>query len=199
MVDLLPGHASEKLVDLVITNIGKSPAYDLHLIFDPVPTRTNETTQFKLKDARILNEPTPMFAPGREFRMFFDSAIDRYPSGLPMSFKVMTSYRDSGGRRYNETFTVDFDVRRGAMYTQVHGLHDAVKVLKEISEVLSASAIASNPVEVVQEERAVFMERRAAEAKARRVEYEELKAQMIRPTESDAAGPGDGDRTDSQS
>ncbi|MBE1576678.1 hypothetical protein ACFORH_06565 [Amycolatopsis roodepoortensis] len=195
VVDLLPGNASEKLIDLVVTNIGKSPAYDLHVIFDPAPVRTNETSKFELKDARILNETTPMFAPGREFRMFFDSAPDRYASDLPMSFKVMTTYRDSSFRRYNETFTVDFDVQRGAMYTQVHSLHDAVKVLKDISKVLGASAIARGPIEVVHEERAVFKDRQAVEHKARLAEFEALEARMVRPVERDEIEPGDDDHS----
>jgi hypothetical protein len=180
VVDLLPGQASEKLVDLVVTNIGKSPAYDLRISFDPEPERVDEIAEFKLKDTRILNEPTPMFAPGREFRMFFDSAIDRYGSDFPMSFKVTTAYRDSRGQHFGETATVDFDVRRGAAYTPVHSVHDAVKVLKGISDTLKESAIARRPVEVVHEAREDFADRRTAEAEARRAAHAELESRLIR-------------------
>jgi len=67
-----------------VSAIGSTPALDLTIVFDPPPERAREDTQFKLKDTRLLNEPTPMVAPGREYRMFFDSAPERYvwpPSG----------------------------------------------------------------------------------------------------------------------
>ncbi|WIX83012.1 hypothetical protein QRX50_20735 [Amycolatopsis carbonis] len=135
VVDLVPGLAAAKLADLVITNIGTTPAYDLTITFDPPPERAREDApQFKLKDVRMFNEPTPMVAPGREFRMFFDSAPERYESTLPMSFAVTTRYRDSQRRWYDETVQLDFDVRRGAMFTDVKTIHDGVKILEKIAK-----------------------------------------------------------------
>lgn len=137
VVDLVPGLASSKLMDLVIINIGTTPAYDLLIKFDPPPERAQEdTSQFKLKDARILNQPTPMVAPGREFRMFFDSAPQRYASIQPMTFEVTAEYRDSRRAKYTETATLDFDIRRGAMYTEVKSLHDGVLALEKLAGAL---------------------------------------------------------------
>ncbi len=184
IVDFQPGQGAEKLLDLVITNIGKSPAYDLRIAFDPAPVRAKEIAKFPLKDARILNEPTPMFAPGREFRMFFDNAVDRYQTDLPMNFQVTTTYRDSRKKKYKETFTIDFDSYRGAAYTVVHGVHDAVKHLKAISDTLKRSAIAGGPVEVVHERRDDYDNRLTNEAAEQRAAYDELVARM-RPTDED--------------
>jgi hypothetical protein len=137
VVDLVPGFASPKLIDMVITNIGATPAYDLRVKFDPPPERAREDVpEFKLRNARILNKPTPMMAPKREFRMFFDNSIDRYASDLPMSFTVTTTYQDSHRTRYTEVTTLDFDVHRGAMYTEVKSVHDGVKTLEKIAEAL---------------------------------------------------------------
>ncbi|KAA2245904.1 hypothetical protein F0L68_41105 [Solihabitans fulvus] len=136
VVDILPGNASPKMFDLVITNVGKTPAYGLEIAFDPPPRRAIEETGFELSNTRILTEPTPMFAPGREFRMFFDSAVDRYNSSEPMRFRVTSTYRDSRNKRYSEHATIDFDVHRGAMYTEVYGVHDAVGHLKTIAVAL---------------------------------------------------------------
>ncbi|GAA2965329.1 hypothetical protein [Actinokineospora diospyrosa] len=134
VVDIVPGLTSRKLLDLVVTNIGKSPAYDLRITFDPAPERTDEIGEFKLKDARILAEKTPMFAPGREFRMFFDSAVDRTKSQLPMSFAVKVEYKDSRGKGYIDETQLDFDVQRGAAYVAVYGIHDGVKALIDIAK-----------------------------------------------------------------
>lgn len=136
VVDLVPGLASTRLMDLVITNIGSTPAFDLTIVFDPPPERAREDTQFKLKDTRLLNEPTPMVAPGREYRMFFDSAPERYASDKPMSFTVTTRYRNSRRQSYEETVRLDFDVRRGLQHTRVFGVHDAVEALQAIKDAL---------------------------------------------------------------
>lgn len=176
-MDILPGLASVKLLDLVITNIGKSPAFDLTITFDPAPERVKEEARFALKNARILTESTPMFAPGREFRMFFDNTVDRYGSELPMSFKVTTKYRDSGNDWYTETTTVDFDMHRGAMYTEVYGVHNGVKALKDIAKILGRSAIAREPIEVVHETRGERQQRRAEEFERHTAEIAELKSQ----------------------
>jgi hypothetical protein len=183
VVDILPGLASEKLLDLVVTNIGKSPAFDLTISFDPPPERVDEIGQFKLKDTRILTEATPMFAPGREFRMFFDSAIDRYKSKLPMSFEVTTKYRDSDQKWYEEKTTVDFDVHRGAAYIAVYGVHDAVKVMKNIAKTLEKSAIAKGPVDVVYEAREERQQRLTAEHEEYRVAAAELEAKRRETTD----------------
>jgi hypothetical protein len=177
VVDILPGLASVKLLDLVVTNIGKSPAFDLTITFDPTPERAGEVGQFTLKDARILKEPTPMFAPGREFRMYFDHSVDRYQSDLPMSFKVATKYRDSDNEWYTETATIDFDIHRNSAYIEVYGVHDGVKTLKDIAKTLKRSAIAKGPVDVVHETRSERQQRQAKELEDHRAAIAELKSQ----------------------
>jgi hypothetical protein len=177
VVDILPGLASVKLLDLVVTNIGKSPAFDLTITFDPDPERAGEVGQFTLKDARILKEPTPMFAPGREFRMYFDHSVDRYQSDLPMSFKVTAKYRDSDDEWYTETATIDFDIYRNSAYIEVYGVHDGVKTLKDMAKTLERSVIAKGPVEVVHEARSERLQRKAAELEAHKAAIVELKSQ----------------------
>ncbi|WIX83019.1 hypothetical protein QRX50_20775 [Amycolatopsis carbonis] len=52
--------------------------------------------------------------------------------------ELKSAYRDSQKRWYDEVVQLDFDVRRGAMFTGVKTLHDGVQVLEEIAKKLDS-------------------------------------------------------------
>ncbi|MEU9688113.1 hypothetical protein [Amycolatopsis japonica] len=124
--------------------------------------------------------------------MYFDDATKRYGSDLPMSFEVTCDYRDSRGKQYHESFTIDFDLLRGATYTEVHGLHDAAKSLKKIADILKKSPIARGPLEVVHEGRDDYRERRKEERQEQLRAFEELESRLVRkePVSEDDAQAG---------
>lgn len=174
IVDFEPSPASSNLMDLIVRNIGTTPAYDVKVRLSPTPARARETTNFELSKARILDGTLPMFAPGRELRMFFDSMPERYEAKLPMSFECSVTYKDGRKAIHNEKSTVDMDVARGMLRAEIYGVHHVAKALREIKTDIHRSPLRKGPIHVVTESRDDYGERQRAGAEQARQAHEEL-------------------------
>ncbi|WP_026208463.1 hypothetical protein [Catelliglobosispora koreensis] len=99
------------IVLLVIQNIGRSIAHDVEINFDP-PLASKA---FDFDDVQALKGPIRMMAPGRKIPFFFDSVLERSPdAGLPDSYSVSISYRDSAGTKYDDPpYTLDLQTFLG--------------------------------------------------------------------------------------
>lgn len=103
------------------------------------------------------------------------------------------SYRDSSGRCYEGTSTLDLDAMRGSTYVAVKTFHDAVESLGAIEKTLGgASVLARNgtlKIDATVEPRGVAMKRDQAEAAERRRAHEAMRDQLLPkqvPLEPDA-------------
>jgi hypothetical protein len=181
-----PSPASMTFVDLVIRNLGTTPAYDLEIEVTPRLERAREDMGFEIAEARVFNDRISMWAPGYEFRQYFDSHIERQgvqqarekagEEPLPNTFTATLSYygspADRRGRRevpWVEKQVIDVEIGKGTVYTEIYGLHHAAKALREI-ETLVKKAKLDGPREVVVEGRnernaRLHSEREAWEAK----------------------------------
>ena len=72
-----PSPVDQTFVDLVVRNIGTTPAYDLTIAITPRMERVREESGYEIADARIFTETIAMWAPGYELRQWFDSHIER--------------------------------------------------------------------------------------------------------------------------
>jgi hypothetical protein len=199
VVDFEPNPTWWTLADFVIKNIGQSSAQDVCIAMDPPPERTVEKGEReKFADLRMLNEPIQTFAPGREFRAFFDSMVDRLNSDLPMIYTVTVTYGMRGSKqRWEESHILDLNVQNGSEQLTVHGLHDAAKALRDIRDLLKRSPVLKGPIEVIAEDREVHIQRLRDEREARL----QMRAQRQAEAEAqrraeDVGTSGDGEESD---
>lgn len=166
-----PSPASRAFIDLVLANVGNGPAYDVTIDVDPPFVTSKDENGFKLKDARVFNQPIPMLPPHYDVRMFFDSALERGDrDDLPERFEARISYNDGHGHRWtDELSTIDAGLQKGMLYTEIYGVHHAAKALREIQKDTKKLASSAGVVEATVETRA-DREQRDAEARERHEE-----------------------------
>ncbi|BBZ45879.1 hypothetical protein MPRM_31600 [Mycobacterium parmense] len=94
-----PHQADWHVIELVVRNFGKTAAYDISFSFENPPTVAqyeNATDGYAdVVELRLPHE-LPMLAPGQEFRMVWDSALDRNEigTGIESRFVGTVSYFD---------------------------------------------------------------------------------------------------------
>lgn len=192
--------ASPQLMDLVVQNVGKTPAWNVRIHLDPPPVRAQETPGLKLANARLFNEPLPLLPPGRTIRAFFDSAIDRKGADLPTEYRVRVTYENLAGERWEEESVLDLDTLRGAMFTEIFGMHHLAKAVREMSKHLGKASILGQrgwvETDTAIEARVDRNERVSAEHRSRQQANKDLVARVL-PHEGDKQakeGAPDADR-----
>lgn len=158
-----PSEASPKLVDFVVRNVGRTPAFDVTITWNQRPDVSRPVPDRPFADIRMFREPIAMLPPGREHRVFFDSHLERKSPELPNSYVVTVSYRDRWGEQQSHDYPLDFDARKGGTYINVKGIHEAAKALETLSELVKKSPTIKGPVEVVTESRREAAERERIE------------------------------------
>lgn len=175
--------ASPQLMDLVVENVGKTPARNVRIHLDPPPARAEETVGLELSKARLFNEPLPLLPPGRMIRVFFDSAIDRKGAvDLPTEHRVRVTYGDSAGEWWDEKSVLDLDILKGAMFTEIFGVHHLAKAVREMNVHLKNASILGQrghvETDTAVETRRDRKERVSADRQRRQQAHEELVAQL---------------------
>jgi hypothetical protein len=139
IADIEPGPSSNTIIDFVLRNIGKTPAYDLSLTWVDPPVRAQELANYEFKDMHMFHAPTPMLAPGRVIRTWFDSTIERgQRPDLGSRFELKLRYRahPTSEEWFEEPALIDLDTVKGAAYAENKRLHDLVKAVEEIGNKL---------------------------------------------------------------
>jgi hypothetical protein len=121
LIDILPGKINPNLLDVVICNVGKSPAYNISFIFDPTLPYADTTT---LSDMAIFK--TQFFlANNQEIRFFYKdlfSILAEGPAFGPKQTNVSVTYEDSKKQVYNEKYTIDIERFKGLLSIEQRGL-----------------------------------------------------------------------------
>lgn len=151
-----PGQTSPTYIDIVVKNIGSTPAYDVGIVIEPPFVRAQEIDGHEMAKARVFSETIPFWPPGHEVRMHFDSHADRDGQDLADSHQATLTY--SGRRRkwrkpkqYVDTLIIDLELGRGTVHATVYDLHHAVTALRAIQKTLSQSPLLKGSVEVTAE------------------------------------------------
>lgn len=117
------------LLDMVLKNSGKRPAYDITCKFDPdLPYYSNIT----LSQLRLFDN-FPILEAGQEMRFFFNSMIeikDRPKSQLKTM--VNTKYRDSNGSWFSERYSLELDKFNDLLVREESNLNNIHKDLQDI-------------------------------------------------------------------
>jgi hypothetical protein len=188
VADFEPSPAGMRLSDLVVKNIGTTPARNVEVRLDPEPKRASEVAGYPLSESRLVSGTLPMVAPGRELRVFFDSMPERYNSDLPMSYTVTIKYQNTRGKHMNDKpFAIDMDTARGSAQATTYGMHDAAKALRGVDEQLTAIADhLRNPIQVTTEDQNSYDQRIAANEAEMLRQHQESWAQ-IRETRAEGS------------
>lgn len=169
--------AARNLFDLSVRNIGKRPALNVTLRFDPAPTTATPTPGYEMDKLRMLKEPIAMIAPDQDMRAFWDSHAERHGrNDLPQSHRVSVSYSDSSGNTYNEESVIDLAAMEGATYVESKSIHDIGKTLDKMAKTLHEAPILSRngKAEVL----AITETREARDDRQVRLDYERLVAAL---------------------
>lgn len=135
VVDIQPGTAWYNAFNLVVENIGKTLAKDVHIRFDPPIATTLD--QYDLAGSVILQEGIPWMPPGRRIVALFDLSHQRLKSDLPMRYDVTVQYSDARGKRQGPlNYVIDLSYLFGLQRLGEYGMHDAAKALREMAKVM---------------------------------------------------------------
>lgn len=134
IVDIQPGATWDNLFDLVIENIGSTPAHGVTFEFEP-PLEQSDDSGYPISESVLLREGVLMLPPGRKIRAFFDASHKRIDTDLPMRYSVTVRLKNSNGKRQPaQRYTIDLNYMYGLTQIREYGSHDAAKALIEIQK-----------------------------------------------------------------
>lgn len=120
-----------EFIYLIIKNVGKSSAQNIHLTFDP-PLQDSRATD--MSSLPMVNH-IESIAPGVELRHFLDGVIDYFGNkNLPLVYHVKISHSDRMSKR--ETLseqTLDLSSYTNLHYLRTRGLDELVGTVEELA------------------------------------------------------------------
>lgn len=124
--------ADPKFMDLVVRNFGTTAATDIAVEIDPAPRRA----AVEGYETVWLPERIPTLVPGQQWRQTWDFTPDRAAADLPDRHEATVTFKDSRGCMHRFKYALDWGAIRYRMSVKVYGVHDAVKNLEDIKEIL---------------------------------------------------------------
>ncbi len=130
--------ASTVVLDLVLSNVGKTVAKDVHVSFEPpLESAYFEKDEYDISQAVILNKGIPTMPPGKVFRLLFDRGPDRHASDLPTVYDVTVRFSNYRGRAQEPLiYRLDLNILFGWRFVGLLGVHQGVKALEDIAKLL---------------------------------------------------------------
>lgn len=101
---------TEGVFELVLVNTGEEPAIDIGVKFSRKLTGLGGSKV--ISDLPLWNRLT-LLRPGNEIRVFFDTANNVFRPGPQKKFTAKTAWHNSDGRRFQASYTHDFEAYRG--------------------------------------------------------------------------------------
>jgi hypothetical protein len=131
--------ALHTVIELTITNVGKTLARDVQFEFNPQLLTTHDQTRGTgpVKDLNVFTKGIPSLAPGKEIRLFFDQFPARIEARLPLRYDALVTYKGPTGRkRHKDRSVLDLEVYLGTGGITRHDLHDVHNRLKEMADAM---------------------------------------------------------------
>jgi hypothetical protein len=103
------------LTEIVVENIGKTVARDVHISFEP-PLKSTLDPPWAWEDSTLLRDGIKTMAPSQKIRFTFDAVNDRFDcEELPLAYTASVSYQGMTHkrRRYTEPYVLDLGPYRG--------------------------------------------------------------------------------------
>jgi hypothetical protein len=137
VLDFEPSGA-QNMINLKITNLGKTIARNVKFQFDPpLTTAKDERAGWTpIADLALFKNGIPSLPPGKVITLFFDDFGVRKGAGLPAQYGVVSSYTDPLGKPYEERTVLDLSIYFGVMHITRHEIHDVHNQLALIVQLL---------------------------------------------------------------
>jgi hypothetical protein len=119
------------ICNMVIKNVGNGAAFDIKTIFKP--DVIYRPPDIKLSDLPVFKQ-LKFFPAGKEIRFFFRNMIDKSDGNIQNQFEVKLTYKDSAGKEYNDTLSLDLTWHKKLMSVVVKDLDDLAKTVEEIAK-----------------------------------------------------------------
>ena len=112
------------VMNLVITNLGKTMARNVRIDADPpFQSSQDESHPESLAQLKIFADGIPALAPGKRIVLLFD-LLDRRPKELPNSYWVTVRYEWDEGDPITEKLRLDLDLYNNLAAIRRYGIHD---------------------------------------------------------------------------
>jgi len=129
-------------IGLVVKNIGKTPAKNVKLKFDP--PLINSFQGEKINEVGFIKDGIKMLPPNYEVRTFIDSTFDYFneKKELPLQYTVLIDWFDENGKAMNAEWMLDLSSYYNRLFSSEKGIHELVEVnekMKQIFEKIEAN------------------------------------------------------------
>jgi hypothetical protein len=120
-------------LDMVIENLGPSPAYDLRFeVSSPVQIRQKR----ELREIGLFQDGMAILAPRQNVRFFLASTYERFDELMDTRFDVVAKWRSLDGEVFERSFPIRFDHLRNMSSIGSDPGQKAAKQLEAISKTL---------------------------------------------------------------
>lgn len=131
-----PSQADQQIIDFAVKNFGTTAAHNVRIDCHPSLSRTSSNKTQGSEPVKLF-DVMPVLVPGQEWRIFWDSSIQRRDARLPDRYDVTIFYEDSRGKAMKPTKAIlDWSVYRSRMWVETYGQHHSAKALREISSLM---------------------------------------------------------------
>jgi len=119
------------ICNMVIKNVGNGAAFDVQTIFKP--DVIYRQPDIKLSDLTVFKQ-LKFFPAGKEIRFFFRSMTDKSDGNIQKQFEAKLTYKDSGGKVYDDILSLDLTWHSKLMFAEVKDITDLVKTVEKIAD-----------------------------------------------------------------
>lgn len=134
VVDLMLSDVSNRHINLVVENIGRTLARNVRLTFDPPLNSSKLKDELDLSRTALMRHGIPTLPPGKRVQALFDEVDGRAKAQLPMEYKVKVDFRDSRNRSDHALeYILDLTHIYGLANIREYGVHDAAKALTKVA------------------------------------------------------------------
>lgn len=120
--------------DLVISNIGNVPVYNLCISIEPKGLKT--LGERKLEDINLFKRSIPVFGKGQTLKTFAIAYVDFINSEQQKRITFTVNYKTQAGKKRIQVFDFDLEVYRNMSAFSDSTLSDVVTEMKNITKKL---------------------------------------------------------------
>lgn len=136
VVDFRTSEADVIFSEIVVENIGRTPAFAVSFEFDP-PLESALFTDAKEEDyhparAAIFADGIPTLPPGKRYVALLDRGPDRVAAELPSKYTVTVNYVDGRNNSLSDMYVLDLSLYYGLRAINLRTVHHAAKALDDI-------------------------------------------------------------------
>jgi|SRR5208283_2517426 len=123
-------------IELIIKNTGPGTAYNVIFQVNPDFYWGSKNSKNLLKDLPLIDKGLSTMSPDQQFQFLLIDLLEYTQSTVP-GLDIIVTYQNEDGKKYNQTFSMDFVVYYNLLSFPDSDLHEISNSLKSIDENLS--------------------------------------------------------------